>query len=69
MDIATFLKKRRRELNLTQEYVAERLNITTTTVSNIELGRPSIKFKVLNGLLDLYGLSLEVTQNDKKSSS
>lgn len=69
MDMAAILKRKRRELNLTQEYVAERVKTTVTTISNIEVGRPSIKFSLLNALLELYGLTVEDIKNDKKSSS
>lgn len=67
--MAAILKRKRRELNLTQEYVAERVKTTVTTISNIEVGRPSIKFSLLNALLELYGLTVEDIKNDKKSSS
>lgn len=59
MELSQKLQKRRKEMNLTQEEVAEQLYVSRQTISNWENGRtlPDIKSLVL--ISDIYDISLD----------
>lgn len=52
-------KKARQLAELTQEEVAKKLNISTTTLSNWESGKTSPKIKQYKALCSLYNLALD----------
>ena len=56
---ATVLKRLRNAAKLTQEQVAEKLEVSTNTVQNWENGRNKIGNKKLHKLLDLYEVDSE----------
>ncbi len=68
--IGTFLKKLRREKNLTQEQLAEIMNVSPRTVSRWETGRNMPDIDVLIELSELYGIELrELLNGERKDDS
>ena len=59
MEIGQRLKVRRKELDLTQDYVASVLGITRQTMSNWENGRSYPDIERIIRLSDVYKLSLD----------
>lgn len=56
------LRTARSRRQLTQQDVADRLNVDRRTIARAEDGEPSTSFKVILSLLDLYGLSAQVNE-------
>ncbi len=72
------LKKYRTSLNMSQEYIAEKLFVTRQTVSSWENGRTQPDIETLCRLAEIFGISVEdiiygekrfTTQEDKELSS
>lgn len=59
MEVGERLKKRREELELTQEYVAEVLGVSRQTISNWENSRSYPDIERIVKLSDIYELSLD----------
>lgn len=59
MDVGQRLKQRRNELQLKQDYVAEKLGITRQTMSNWENGRSYPDIERIIRLSEIYDLSLD----------
>ncbi|MDN6291418.1 helix-turn-helix domain-containing protein [Carnobacterium mobile] len=59
MEISHEIKKRRTELNITQEELAERLNVTRAAVSNWEVGRNYPDIQLLLKISDELNISLD----------
>ena len=55
--IGSFLKKLRKEKSLTQEQLAEQLNVSARTVSRWETGTNMPDISLLVVLTDFYGIS------------
>jgi len=53
------LQKARTSLNLSQEYVAKRLGISRSAISQIELGKRKVSSKELSIFSNIYGISTE----------
>lgn len=53
------LREKRKELNLTQQEVAEQLNVTRQTVSNWEVGKSYPDVPTLIEISNFYNLSLD----------
>ena len=53
------IRELREDLDLKQEYVAQKLGIRQTTYSKYELGRINVPVDMLMKLADLYGVSLD----------
>jgi transcriptional regulator with XRE-family HTH domain len=53
------LRKARKYLNLSQEFVANQLGIPRTAITAIELGQRSISSRELEKFSELYGLTLD----------
>lgn len=67
-DIGSKLKTLRKGRKLTQQELADKLNITRCTVSNYEVGRRSPHISELKRLADFYGVGLDyfgVTSTDE----
>ena len=67
------IKNRRRELGLTQEYVAERIDITPSFYSQIESGTRKARIKILCGrdnlpLKELSHIDLQIIHRIKDFS-
>ena len=67
MDISNQLKAKRKELNLTQQQVADKVFVTRQTISKWELGKSQpdlVSLKLLDNALNLS----ELEEKDKKQS-
>ena len=57
-DLATFVKERRKEVNLTQEEFAERAGVALTVLRKIEQGKTNLNLDKVNLILELFGHEL-----------
>ena len=70
MEIGQEIKKRRTELNITQEELAKRLNVTRAAISNWEVGRNYPDIQLLVKLSDELNISLDqLLRGDEKMVS
>lgn len=68
--IGNFLRKLRREKELTQEQLAEKLNVSSRTVSRWETGVNMPDLSVLVELAEFYDVSIpEIVDGERKSES
>lgn len=56
--LATFVKERRKEVNLTQEAFAERAGVALTVVRKIEQGKTNLNMEKVNLILRMFGHEL-----------
>lgn len=59
MELGIQIKQRRKELNLTQEDLAQRLNVSRSAVSNWEIGRNYPDIQLIVQISDELGISLD----------
>ena len=57
-EIAEALKKARKEKGLTQDQVAEKLEIRHSTVVTVESGNYNCRINSISAMADLYGMKL-----------
>lgn len=57
-DLATFVKERRKEVNLTQEEFADRAGVALTVVRKIEQGKTNLNLDKVNLVLGMFGHEL-----------
>ena len=57
--IGTFLKKLRKEKNMTQEQLAEQLGVTNRTISRWETGKGYPEATIMQALSELLGISVD----------
>lgn len=70
METSHDIKKRRTELNITQEELAKRLNVTRAAISNWEVGRNYPDIQLLVKLSDELNISLDqLLRGDEKMVS
>lgn len=68
MKIGAFLKKLRKEKNLTQEQLAEQFNVSGRTVSRWETGINMPDISILVNLAEFYNVSIpEIIDGERKS--
>lgn len=68
--IGSFLKKLRKEKNLTQEQLAEKLNVSGRTVSRWETGSNMPDISLLVELAEFYDVSIpEIIDGERKSET
>lgn len=60
MDIANKIRKRRKEMGLTQKALAEKAGIAWQTISYAERGK-AINMKTLEKILKVLGLEIQIT--------
>lgn len=60
------LKKLRKELRLSQQYVADVLNIHRTTITAIESGTRKVTAEELKAFSELYGVTTDELLYDEK---
>lgn len=60
-EIGGVVRRRRRELGIDQATVASLAGVSRKAVSEIERGKPTIRFDVLSKVLDTLGLRLDVS--------
>ena len=66
--VGGFLKELRKERNMTQQQLAEQLNVSTRTVSRWETGTNMPDISVLVELADFYDVSIpEIIDGERKS--
>lgn len=65
--LADFVKKRRREVNLTQEEFAERAGVALTVVRKIEQGKTNLNLEKVNQVLTMFGHELSPTKIQERS--
>ncbi len=63
--ISTFIKEKRRSVNLTQEEFAERCGIALTVVRKIEQGKTNFNFDGLLQVLKMFGSTVELKRFKK----
>jgi len=56
--IASFVKKRRKEANLTQEEFAERSGVALTVIRKIEQSKTNLNVEKVNLVLSMFGHEL-----------
>lgn len=56
--LATFVKERRKEVNLTQEEFADRAGVALTVVRKIEQGKTNLNMDKVNLILSMFGHEL-----------
>ena len=64
--VADKLQNARNMLGFTQEYVANKLNISRSKIINIEKGEAKIDLDLLNKFSNFYGYSLEYFINNNE---
>lgn len=64
--LGEIIKKRRKELSITQPHLAELANVSTNTLYKLERGQGNPSLEVLNKLAEVLGmeLSLEVKKKN-----
>jgi len=58
IQLAEFVKKRRKEVNLTQEEFAERAGVALTVIRKIEQGKTNLNMHKVNLVLQMFGHEL-----------
>ncbi|AWW29562.1 transcriptional regulator [Echinicola strongylocentroti] len=56
--LSEFVKKRRKEVNLTQEEFAERTGVALTVIRKIEQGKTNLNMDKVNLVLNMFGHEL-----------
>ncbi len=56
--LSTFVKDRRKEVNLTQEEFADRAGVALTVVRKIEQGKTNLNMDKVNQVLRMFGHEL-----------
>ncbi len=70
--LATFVKEKRNEVNLTQEAFAERAGVALTVIRKIEQGKENLNLEKANQVLKMFGHTLapistkELSKNDNE---
>lgn len=67
VDMGNRISKQRKSLNMTQEQVAEAMNISTQSLSCIELGKKAIRPENLFNLCNILNVSADYILMGKKS--
>lgn len=57
--IGSRISKRRKQLGLTQEVVAEKMNVSVQMISNLERGNKAIKIENLLKISEILGVSTD----------
>jgi y4mF family transcriptional regulator len=57
-ELAEFVRKRRKEVNLTQEEFAERSGVALTVIRKIEQGKTNLNMEKVNLVLRMFGHEL-----------
>lgn len=68
-EIGVRIAERRKELKLTQEQTAERMNVSIQMISNIERGNKAIKIENLLKLCDILKTSTDYILTGKRTDS
>lgn len=60
LDIGKTIKKRRKELKITQPSLARLTGVSVNTISQIEIGRLNSTVLTLNKILEVLGMDFEI---------
>lgn len=60
MNISDFIKKKRKQLNLTQPELAERAGVGLRFIRELEQGKKSVRLDKVNQVLALFGSEIGV---------
>lgn len=63
------LRKARKYLNLSQEFVAKKTGLNRTSITAIELGQRNVSVEELKIFSQIYGISVDELVNGKKENS
>lgn len=63
------IKARRKELNMTQEQLAEKMDVSINMISNLELGRKAIRPENLVKVCDILNMSADYILRGKFSET
>lgn len=58
MNLADFVKQKRKEVNLTQEAFAELTGVALTVIRKIEQGKENLNLEKVNQVLKMFGHTL-----------
>lgn len=64
-ELATFVKTRRKEVNLTQQNFADRAGVALTVVRKIEQGKTNLNLDKVNLVLQMFGHELAPIKSEK----
>jgi len=68
-ELASFVKERRKSVNLTQEEFAERTGVALTVIRKIEQGKTNLNMKKVNLVLRMFGHQLAVVDSRELEES
>lgn len=63
------LRNLRKELKLSQEYVAKQLGVSRTAITQIEAGSRKVSASELEVFANMYGVSMDVIMNGEKNNN
>lgn len=64
VSISETIKNRRKELKLTQPYLAEMADVSVNTIFKIERGEANPTVEVLEKIIDVLGMEIQLTIKD-----
>ncbi|MCM4150599.1 transcriptional regulator [Arenibacter sp. N53] len=67
VQLAEFVKERRKEVSLTQEEFAERAGVALTVIRKIEQGKTNLNLEKVNLVLRMFGHVLAPVNNKELS--
>lgn len=62
-ELSTFVKTRRKEVNLTQQEFADKVGVALTVVRKIEQGKTNLNLEKVNLVLSMFGHELAVVDS------
>ena len=66
--LSDFVKKRRKQLRLTQEELAEKAGVALTVIRKIEQGKENLSVSKVNQVLQMFGHVLGPTNTSNETS-
>ena len=68
-ELASFVKERRKSVNLTQEEFAERAGVALTVIRKIEQGKTNLNMEKVNLVLRMFGHQLAAVDSRELEES
>ncbi len=68
-ELASFVKERRKSVNLTQEEFAERAGVALTVIRKIEQGKTNLNMEKVNLVLSMFGHQLAAVDSREMEES
>jgi len=65
--LATFVKERRKEVNLTQKEFSDRAGVALTVLRKIEQGKTNLNMDIVNLILRMFGHELAPVKRNELS--